>query len=88
MNATEIKVETIDGQKTIYMIDSDSWGKPRYVVHYQSLGFERYGFGEYRKFGLKKYRAKWFGGGYAFSGTFNDSDFTELFNEIIENNKK
>lgn len=45
-----------------YKVDHDYYGNPRYVVHFLELGIELKDYGKIP--GLKKYRAKWFGGGY------------------------
>lgn len=47
-----------------HLIDADANGNPRYVVHFTSLGIELADYGHIP--GLKKYRAKWFGGGIVF----------------------
>ena len=87
MVAKKIIVNTIDGEITVYQIDSNDQGKNRYVIHFLSLGFEKYS-SNYRKFGLKKYRAKWFGGGYVIAGNYNQEELSEICNEIILDNKK
>ena len=87
MVAKKIIVNTIDGEITVYQIDSNVHGENRYVIHFLSLGFEEYS-SNYRKFGLKKYRAKWFGGGYVIAGNYNQEKLSEICNEIILDNKK
>lgn len=61
-NYTEKQV-TVNGEDiTVYKIDPDVYGNPRYVVHFLPLGIRLADYG--RIPGLTKYRAKWFGGGY------------------------
>ena len=79
----EITVPTINGDITVWSIDNDSNGNPRFVVHYLSLGLDDYI--SISKFGLDKYRAKWFGGGYVFSYY---GDLTNFLNTAINKIKK
>lgn len=56
------QVIKVDGEEIRYhRIDNDMNGNPRYVVHFLSLGIEPADYGYIP--GIKKYRAKWFGGG-------------------------
>lgn len=65
MKTTEVKTES--GIITIYPVDNDHYGNPRYVVHFLSLGLPDYITNiKTRKAGLAKYRGKQFGGGYVF----------------------
>ena len=64
-------------------VNNDSNGNPRFVVHYLSLGLDDYV--SISKFGLDKYRAKWFGGGYVFSYY---GDLTNFLNTAINKIKK
>ena len=65
MKTTEVKTE--NGIITIYSVDNDFCGNPRYVVHFLSLGLPDYiTNNKTRKAGLIKYRGKQFGGGYVF----------------------
>jgi len=66
------KQDFIKGQELVkgkeiewYRINCDLYGNPRYVIHFSSLGIELEDYGKIK--GLKKYRAKWFGGGYVFT---------------------
>lgn len=66
-----------------YCVDNDSWGSPRYVVHFLAfldgkedlnLSVEqskRAALNRARKLGFRKYRAKWFGGGFVISTSRN-----------------
>ena len=65
MKTTEVKTES--GIITIYSVNNDYYGNPRYVVHFLSLGLSDYiTNNKTRKAGLTKYRGKQFGGGYVF----------------------
>lgn len=64
MNATTDVVQVNGLDIPVSRIDNDVNGNPRFVVHFLSLGIELKDYG--RIAGLKKYRAKWFGGGYVF----------------------
>jgi hypothetical protein len=55
----------VNGEEIPYWkVDHDTYGNPRYVVHFYELGIELNDYGKIK--GLTKYRAKWFGGGYVF----------------------
>lgn len=47
---------------TIYRIDNNKWGNPRYVVHFLNLSNDYVSIR-----GFRKYHNKNFGGGYVFS---------------------
>lgn len=56
-------IEVINGREIEWFkIENDTNGNPRYVVHFADLGVQTNDYGKIK--GLKKYRAKWFGGGY------------------------
>ena len=56
---------TVNGEElTVYRIDNDVNGNPRYAVHFLSLNIKPQDYGKIPN--LTKYRAKWFGGGYVF----------------------
>jgi hypothetical protein len=72
---------TVDGESIAYhQVDHDYNGNPRYVVHYLSLGVELNDYG--RVPGLKKYRAKWFGGGYVFQSYNLESDLRWALHQV------
>lgn len=59
----ELQVKVNGEDITVDKIVNDRNGNPRYVVHFLSIGAKDYDDIP----GLKKYRAKWYGGGYVFS---------------------
>jgi hypothetical protein len=72
------------GEYRIYHIDSVSNGAPRYVIWFGSLGLPKYESSDLtRECGLKKYRAKWFGGGYVFE-SYNVDESLKKFEKIFE----
>ena len=64
----------------VYKVNNDVNGNPRFVVHYLSLGLDKY-ISISKETGLQKYKAKWFGGGYVFS-TYRD--LGDKLSEVIE----
>lgn len=79
----KITVPTINGDVTVWAIDNDSNGNPRFVIHYLSLGLDDYT--TIAKHGLNKYKAKWFRGGYVFSYY---GDLTNFLNTAINKIKQ
>lgn len=78
----EIEVITKDGAIRVYRISNCINGNPRYVVHYSSLGLKDYVSSNLtRSLGLKKYRGKWFGGGFV----FQSYNLEESLNYFISN---
>lgn len=62
-----------------YRIKLDSNGNPRYLVHFLSLDIKLADYG--RITGLKKYNAKWFGGGYVLESCYNlQEDLQRTYN--------
>lgn len=62
-------IKTTEGTQeiSVYRIDNDVNGNPRYLVHFLSLGLEDYVSTKLtRQAGLKIYRGKQFGGGFVF----------------------
>jgi hypothetical protein len=80
MKAKELQVKVNNEEITVYKIDYDVNGNPRYVVHFLSLGIELKDYG--RIAGLKKYRAKWFGGGYVFQSYNVEKDVEYMINQV------
>lgn len=84
--ANRIKVR---GEEIPYhKIDHDINGNPRYVTHFLNLGVELDDYGKIP--GLKKYRAKWFGGGYVFQSYNLEQDLEyalDLVNEFYKGDK-
>jgi len=67
-------------------INNDTYGNPRYVVHYLQLAdtYERALFLG-RKLGGRKFHNKQYGGGIAFQ-SYSTKDLEKKINEIKENN--
>lgn len=81
MKARYEMVKLNNGEEiTVYKINNDVNGNPRFVVHFLSLGLKDY-VSISKETGLQKYRAKWFGGGYVFS-TYRGLD--DKLSEVIE----
>jgi hypothetical protein len=75
------EVIKVNGEEiSYYRIDNDVNGNPRYVVHFYALGVELADYGKIQ--GLKKYRAKWFGGGYVIQSYNLESDLEYLINKV------
>lgn len=82
MYKDQITVKANNEPITVFKIDYDVNGNARYVVHFQSIGVELKDYG--RISGLKKYRAKWFGGGYVFQSSNVQSDIDWMVNRVNE----
>lgn len=65
-----------------YKIDHDINGNPRYVIHFLDLGIKTEDYGKIP--GLKKYTAKWFGGGYVFQSHGLESDL-KYYLKLVKN---
>lgn len=77
------QIITVDGVDIPYhKVDHDMNGNPRYVVHFLSLDVELKDYG--RIAGLKKYRAKWFGGGYVIQSHNLREDLRWAINHVKE----
>lgn len=62
-------------------VDNDYYGNPRYVVHFLALDDDyNKAHAKAKRIGGKKYRAKWFGGGFVFQ-SYNTSDLIESIKE-------
>ena len=87
MTNTKERFIKIHGEDIAYhRLENDVNGNPRYLVHFLSLGIkpEDYGNEKFRDFGLKKYRGKWFGGGYVFQSYELQSDLKWILGKIKE----
>lgn len=73
------EIKTVNGTVQAFKVDNDVNGNPRWVIHYLDL-FNSYDNSERFKYGLKKYTAKWFGGGYVIS-SYN---IEEEINDIVK----
>lgn len=88
MSVANEKTITVNGEElTVYRIDNDYNGNPRYVIHFLSLGLKDYESTKLtRKAGLKIYRAKWFGGGFVIQSYSIERDVERAI-EIIKGGK-
>ncbi len=85
---------TVDGEQISYhKVDHDQNGNPRYVVHFLALGIKPADYGHIP--GIKKYRAKWFGGGVVFKSYNLEDDLRwhiqhvkEFYSKQIEKSQK
>ena len=78
------KLYNIDGNDiTVFKIDNDTNGNPRYVVHFLSLNIN-----DYKNinslYGFNKYRAKWFGGGVVFKSFDIEETLQYALNKVKE----
>lgn len=77
------KAVEVEGEEiTLYRIDNDINGNPRYVTHFLDLGVELKDYGKVP--GLEKYRAKWFGGGYVLQSYNVKEDLPYYLNKVKE----
>lgn len=62
------ETHTVQGNKiTVFRIQNDIYGNPRYVVHFMDLDIKPADYDNINKlYGFKKYTAKWFCGGIVF----------------------
>lgn len=71
----------VNGEEIAYhKIDNDRNGNPRYVVHFLSLNVKPEDYGKIR--GLKKYKAKWFRGGYVIQSYNLEQDLQYYLNLV------
>ena len=78
------KLYNIDGHDiTVFKINNDTSGNPRYVVHFLSLNID-----DYKNinslYGFNKYRAKWFGGGVVFKSYDIEETLEYALNKVKE----
>lgn len=80
MRKIEIKVTLSNGKNvTVHQVNNDSFGNPRYVIHYLEIA-DTYSeaLAIIRKIGGKMYTAKWYGGGLVFSTYTLENTLEEL----------
>lgn len=65
---------------TTYKINNDANGNPRYVVHFLDLNIKLADYGRIPN--LRKYRAKWFGGGYVFTSYNIEQDLQHALDTV------
>lgn len=73
----KLDIETVKGTVTAFKINNNINGNPRWVIHYLDL-FDNYENSERLKHGLRKYRARWFGGGYVMSSFNIEGDIKKI----------
>lgn len=85
---TEEKVKLTDGRVIrVFSINNDMYGNPRYIIHFLSLGLEKYeATALTRKAGLRKYTGRNFGGGYVFQ-SYGLKEDIEMMLEILAGRK-
>ena len=80
MRKIEITVTLSNGKNvTVHQVNNDSFGNPRYVIHYLEIA-DTYSeaLAIIRKIGGKMYTAKWYGGGLVFSTYTLENTLEEL----------
>ena len=78
-------IVTVDGMEyTVNSINNDVNGNARYVIHYLALGIDNYG--DVSKYGFKKYRAKWYGGGIVFQAVNLEDKLKYMIETVKEVN--
>ena len=79
MRAAEIQAKMGRKDITIYRVNNDINGNPRYVMHFINLDsdYER-AVRLIKTIGGTKYRAKWFGGGVVFSSYNVEEDLKRI----------
>lgn len=65
-----------------HKIDRDVNGNARYVVHFLALGIEHKDYRNGNIPGIKKYRAKWFGGGVVIQSCYLEQDLKWYINHV------
>jgi hypothetical protein len=80
MVVKELQVHVNNDEITVYDVGHDVNGNPRFVVHFLPLGIELKDYG--RIPGLRKYRAKWFGGGYVFQSYNVKNDLEWMIDHV------
>ena len=76
---------TVHGEQyTVYPINNDVNGNRRYVMHY--LAFDIPNYDSVGKYGFKKYRGKWFGGGIVFQAVNLQDKVEYMANHVKEVN--
>lgn len=82
----EENVLTIDGKEYRYhKVDNDVNGNPRYVLHFLQFDIDMDDYGKIP--GFKKYRAKWFGGGYVFT-TYNLEETIRHYQSVADDHNQ
>lgn len=77
-------VEVAGKSIKVFTVENDSNGNPRYVVHFLQLGVALADYDEVKFPGVKKYRARWFGGGYVFSTYDLKGELEFIINAVKE----
>ena len=79
---------TIGGEDiTVYRIDNDYYGNPRYVAHFLSLGLPDYKDRTIaNRLGWSVYRGRWFGGGLVTQSYNIERDLEQIITAYQEAN--
>lgn len=82
------KINYVIKEITVYRITNDVNGNPQYCVHFLDLMLKNYAPSALtRKAGLRKYNAKWFGGGFSFQ-SYNIPDTLKYILQTLHNEKQ
>ena len=77
----------VDGEEySVYPINDDVNGNRRFVIHYLALDIAKYD--DVSKYGFKKYRGKWFGGGIVFQAVNLQDKVQYMVDKVREVNSK
>lgn len=83
----KIDIDTVKGTVTAFKVNNDVDGNPRWVIHYLDL-FEKYENNERLEHGLRKYTARWFGGGYVLTSYNIKQSIQDIAERMVKNEKK
>ena len=79
-------IVTVDGMEyTVNSINNDINGNARYVIHYLAFDIDNYD--DVSKYGFRKYRGKWFGGGIVFQAVNLEDKVKYMINKVKEVNR-
>lgn len=80
----EFDVEVNGKNIEVCQIVADTYGNPRFVVHFRDLGISLEEYDNInKKYGFKKYRAQWYGGGIVFQ-SYNIADTLEYALDTVK----
>ena len=78
-------IVTVNGEEyTVNSINNDVNGNARYVMHYLAFDIDNYD--DVSKYGFRKYRAKWFGGGIVFQAVNLEEKIKYMIETVKEIN--
>ena len=81
-----IIVKVYGEEYQVFPIKNDVNGNRRYVVHF--LAFDIPNYDEVSRYGFRKYRGKWFGGGIVFQAVNLEEKIQYMVDKVKEVNSK